>query len=146
MTDIIHFSFEHTEAVYTIERESFGVPWSRQIFIELLDNPLAVAFTAIEGNEISGYLISLYISPEIEILNIAVKKSKRRKNIATALFSEILKYAASKKAERLTLEVRPSNSGARAFYKKLGFTIDGTRKNYYANPKEDALLMSLRLN
>ena len=92
-----------------------------------------------------GYLFAYDLGPEIQILNIAVKKSERRRNVATAMLEVIFKYAETGKAEELTLEVRESNAGAVALYKKLGFEIDGLRKNYYKNPKEDAVLMSLKL-
>ena len=145
MAEIVPLSEGHIDAVCEIENESFGDPWSRQSFFELLGEPLAVAFAALEESEVAGYLISRRTPPEMEILNIAVRKTKRRKNIATGLFCALLEYAKAEKAERLTLEVRRSNSPALALYYKLGFELDGHRKNYYAHPKEDAALMSLRV-
>ena len=145
MLDIIPLSEEHIDEIIKIENESFGDPWSRQMFIDLLILDYAVCFAAIENNEISGYLIAYDIAPEIEIMNIAVKESKRGRKIATKLFGEIFEYAKDKNIEKFTLEVRPSNVNAIGLYKKLGFIIVGVRKNYYNNPKEDAILMSLRL-
>ena len=145
MAEIVSFTREHIDSICEIETESFSDPWSRRSFFELLDSPFALGFTAIEDAEVAGYLIAHHISPEIEILNIAVKKSKRRKKIATELFLTLFEYAKSEKAEKLTLELRASNRSAFALYKKLGFALDGFRKNYYANPKEDALLMSVIL-
>ncbi|MCL2813080.1 MAG: ribosomal protein S18-alanine N-acetyltransferase [Oscillospiraceae bacterium] len=145
MAEITAFRPEHIDAVFEIETESFGDPWSRRSFGEILNSPSAAGFIALEGCGAAGYLIMLCIPPEIEILNIAVKKSLRRKKIATGLFGAALEYAKSQKAERLFLEVRKSNEGALKLYQKLGFQTVGTRKNYYANPREDALLMSLRV-
>ena len=137
---------EFTDNICEIENECFGDPWSRQSFDEVFDNPLAVCLAAFEDYKIIGYLFAYDLGPEIQILNIAVKKSERRRHVAAAMFEAILNYAKTGKTEELTLEVRESNAGAAAFYKKLGFEIDGVRKNYYANPKEDAVLMSLKLN
>ena len=145
MIEIVPVSTGHIDAICEIEKESFGDPWSRQSFSELLENPLAVCFAATEGAEVAGYLIAYFMPPEIEILNIAVKKAKRQKKIATALFFAMFGRAKTEKAARFILEVRPSNVNAIALYKKLGFGIDGTRKNYYAHPKEDAILMSLNI-
>jgi len=115
------------------------------MFIDLLNNDLAVCIAAAENTEVAGYLIAYHILDEIQILNIAVKKSMRHRKIATKLFNVIFEYAENENAGKFTLEVRPSNTGAIALYKNLGFEIDGARKNYYKNPKEDALLMSLKI-
>jgi ribosomal-protein-alanine N-acetyltransferase len=140
---IFPLSEEHIDDICAIENESFGDPWNRQFFLELLDNPFAVAFAACE-RFVAGYLIAYHVGAEIQILNIAVRKDMRNKNIATKLFGVIFDYAKTKEIGEFTLEVRPSNSSAIALYKKLGFEKDGIRKNYYRNPSEDAILMSLR--
>ena len=169
MIRILPFCEGHIDEIAKIEHESFGDPWSRNLFVDLLDNPLAVCFTAVEVSfvgdgvpdvpqtpdgvaatpfqkgAVAGYLIAYYIVDEIQILNIAVKKSKQNRGIATELFQVIFEYAKNENAGKFTLEVRPSNAGAIELYKKLGFKIDGIRKNYYKNPKEDAVLMSLKI-
>jgi len=143
---IVPFGKEHINAIFKIENESFNDPWSRYVFHDLPDNPLAVCFTALDHIEVAGYLIAYHVFSEIQILNIAVKESKRHKKIATKLFDAIFEYAKSENVEEFTLEVRQSNIGAIALYKKLGFQTDGVRKNYYKNPKENAILMSLKLH
>ena len=145
MIQIIPMAGEHIDGICEIENESFGDPWSRQMFVDLLNNPFAVCFTAAEDAEVAGYLIAYHVGSEIQILNIAVKKSGRHRKIATKLFDFIFEYAKAENAAEFTLEVRPSNTGAIALYKKLGFKIDGARKNYYIKPKEDAILMSLKI-
>ena len=145
MVNIVPLSEEHIDEIAKIERESFGDPWSRQMFVELLDLDYAICFVAIENNEVAGYLIAYDVVFEMEIMNIAVKKSKRNMKIASKLFDAVFEYAKSANIEKFTLEVRPSNMSAIALYKKLGFKIVGVRKNYYVNPNEDAILMSLKL-
>ena len=145
MLNIIPLSEEHIDSICEIENESFSDPWKKQFFLDLLDSSLSVCFVAVANTEIAGYLIAYHILDEIQILNIAVKKSERHKKIATKLFAFIFDYAKENNAEEFTLEVRQSNIGAIALYKKLGFKIDGMRKNYYTHPKEDAILMSLRV-
>jgi ribosomal-protein-alanine N-acetyltransferase len=46
----------------------------------------------------------------------------------------------------MTLEVRQSNTAALTLYKKLGFEVLGTRKNYYTKPEEDAFVLGLVLD
>ena len=145
MFNIIPLAKEHIDAAAKIENESFGDPWSKKMFFDLFDLNYAVSFAAVENNEIAGYLIAYHLLTEIEIINIAVKESKKRGRIATKLFDAVFGYAKDKNIEEFTLEVRPSNTGAIGLYKKLGFEIGGIRKDYYKNPKEDAVLMSLKL-
>jgi ribosomal protein S18 acetylase RimI-like enzyme len=76
---------------------------------------------------------------EIEILNIAVKKTHRRKGVASALLEKLKEHVSDKK---IHLEVRESNLGAISFYERKGFKITGLRKNFYRNPTENALLMT----
>lgn len=142
MLNIIQLQKEHIDSICEIENESFGDPWKKQFFLDLFDSPFSVCFAAEDGAKVAGYLIAYHISGEIQILNVAVKKSMRNKKIATKLFEAVFDYAKAEGAERFTLEVRQSNDCALALYKKLGFTIDGIRKNYYRNPREDAVLMS----
>ena len=154
MLNIVPLSEEHIDEIVKIETECFSNPWSEKSFRGFLENPAAVCYTATENKEsqesqenkteVAGYLFSYHIIDEIQILNVAVEKSRRNSKIATKLFDVIFDYAKNNKVTEFTLEVRQSNLAAIGLYKKLGFKIDGVRKNYYAKPKEDAVLMSLR--
>ena len=81
------------------------------------------------------------ICKECYIDNIAVTKEMRNNGIATALIEEMIKYA-EKELEFLTLEVRKSNENAIHLYEKTGFDRVGERKNYYTEPKENAIIMT----
>jgi ribosomal-protein-alanine N-acetyltransferase len=151
MVSIIPFAKEHLDEIFKIENECFGDPWSKKMFVDLFGFDYTISYVAVDkaaagdNTEIAGYLIAYDLFTEIEIMNIAVKESKRRGRIATKLFDAVFEYAKENNVEEFILEVRPSNTGAIGLYKKLGFEIDGIRKNYYKNPKEDAVLMSLKL-
>ena len=75
------------------------------------------------------------------MMNVAVHPDFRRKGIAEALIEELVETLKRKDSHCLTLEVRASNGPAIALYEKLGFAQVGRRKNYYRNPKEDALIL-----
>ena len=65
----------------------------------------------------------------------------RRQGIAEGLILALIADLKARESHCLTLEVRDSNASARALYEKLGFSEIGRRKNYYCNPKEDALIL-----
>ena len=140
MCEIISLSCEHLPAILDIERESFSDAWSENMFLELLANPVTGGFVAENNGEVLGYIFFYNIKPEVQIINIAVRKSAREKNIGSLLLESVLDFD---DFERATLEVRESNFPAINLYRKFGFKVDGLRKNYYFNPKENAVLMSL---
>jgi [ribosomal protein S18]-alanine N-acetyltransferase len=91
---------------------------------------------------VCGFVVARCAGGELEILNIAVAATRRRKGIGTALLGEAFLGAKAESATTAFLEVRASNSGAAEFYARHGFQITGRRRNYYRSPTEDALLLS----
>jgi len=83
---------------------------------------------------------------EMELLNLAVGPNWRRKGYASALLNAALAQCRERKYQAVFLEVRESNERALAFYKKHGFTPSGRRPNYYSNPEEAAITMSVHLS
>jgi ribosomal-protein-alanine N-acetyltransferase len=142
MCEIIKLSPLRLPEILAIEQESFSDPWNLNMFLEILANPLAQSFIAEDNGEVLGYIMFYNIAPEIQILNIAVKKSARNKKIGSRLLESAL---ACENISLITLEVRESNIPAINLYKKFGFKTDGLRKNYYKRPKENAVLMSLEI-
>jgi [ribosomal protein S18]-alanine N-acetyltransferase len=83
---------------------------------------------------------------EMEILNLAVDSSLRRKRIGRVLLQESLSWAAQNGANRVFLEVRASNTAARQFYEAHGFASADVRANYYRDPDEAALVLTCSLD
>ena len=75
------------------------------------------------------------------MMNVAVAPEARRRGIAEALVLDLVQALKEKGNHCLTLEVRASNAPAIALYEKLGFSQVGCRRNYYRNPREDALIL-----
>lgn len=121
-----------------IEKECFSIPWSLDSFKSAFSSRLSKFLAAECGGEIAGYITANNVLGEIEIYNIAVEKKFRRKGIASLLLSELEKEG----YESISLEVRKSNFAALELYKKCGFERVGTRKDFYKQPKEDAVLMT----
>ncbi len=117
--------------------------WPRAEYEQLAgSSPLALVAEGNEG-EIVGFLIARRVSDEVEILNLAVRSELRRKGIGSSLLSRLLQELDAERARKIYLEVRRSNNAAIAFYQRQGFARVGERRNYYRDPIEDALVLSL---
>lgn len=133
---------EHLEAVYTIETECFSHPWSKQSIENELNNDTSLFWVATENNDVIGYIGMSIVIDEGYIFNVAVSKNSRKKGVATALINELVTYGKKNNFSFITLEVRESNEPARSLYSKFGFIKVGERKDYYSDPKENAVLMT----
>lgn len=133
------------EAIVALEKNVFSDAWSSQSIRETSNQKQAFITVAEEGGVVVGYCIIYFALDEAEIARIAVDESMRRQGIARRLLDYTCKCCKEKGTTCLLLDVRECNQSARAFYKNYGFAEDGIRKNFYENPKEDAVLMSMRL-
>jgi ribosomal-protein-alanine N-acetyltransferase len=133
-------------AVRTIEALSFSNPWSDSTFLgEIQNTPVSCPLVVVRkpSDRVIGYIIYWHIREDVQVNNIAVHPEFRGKGIGEALMRHVIDKVRKNGATFMTLEVRLSNAAAVTLYKKLGFDILGTRKNYYTNPDEDAYLMGL---
>ncbi|MGZ7046052.1 MAG: ribosomal protein S18-alanine N-acetyltransferase [Candidatus Aminicenantales bacterium] len=136
-------------AVRTIEALSFSNPWSDSTFLgEIQNTPVSFPLVVVRKplDKVIGYIIFWQIREDVQVNNIAVHPDFRGKGIGEALMRHAIEKVRKNGATFMTLEVRLSNAAAVTLYKKLGFDILGTRKNYYTNPDEDAYLMGLVLD
>ena len=133
---------QHVDAVLEIENECFSHPWSRQSIESELENKTSVFYTALEDDEVAGYIGMSTVLDEGYIFNVAVSAKHRKKGIGSALIQELVTYGKKNNFCFLTLEVRESNENARSLYSKFGFIKVGERKNYYSDPVENAVLMT----
>ena len=143
MTEIRRISGNDIDAVASLEAEIFPDPWSVKSIKETCENQNACVLGAYKKGKLIGYVIFYYVLDEGEIARIAVSPLYRRQGVAEQIFAGLLAFCAEKNIERILLDVRISNEPAIAFYRKAGFADDGIRKNFYENPKEHALLMSV---
>jgi ribosomal-protein-alanine acetyltransferase len=96
-------------------------------------------------SEIDGFLVARRVAADMEILNFAVRPDARRHGAGAALLKSALDWAQSFSAEQAILEVRSANQTALRFYERYKFQIVGRRRNYYADPTDDALLLTAGL-
>ena len=132
----------YLDDVYILETECFSHPWSKQSLEEELNNETSLFLVAKEENEVIGYIGMSIVIDEGYIFNVAVREKYRNKGVATALINELVTYGKKNNFSFITLEVRESNLPAISLYSKFGFIKAGERKNYYSNPKENAILMT----
>ena len=139
-------------AVLQIERDSFADPWSRESFASSLGLDRMRFLVAEDadpepnggrdgGDAILGYVVALFMLDEAEIADLAVAPRARRRGIGGLLLDGAAKEAARAGVRSLYLEVRESNSAARALYASRSFAQVGRRRGYYQHPPEDALLL-----
>ena len=94
---------------------------------------------------IAGYIVARETAGELHINNVAVRQQYRRHGYGALLLGYVIDEARRKHATAAFLEVRNGNSAARALYERCGFKAIAKRPNYYSDPPEDAVVMSLDL-
>ena len=132
---------EHVAQVAELEKLCFRDPWSENSVVSELKNALSLWLVAVDGERVAGYVGSQTVMDESDMMNVAVHPDYRKQGIATALILGLVEELRKKGSHCLTLEVRASNENAISVYRKLAFQEVGRRKNYYRNPREDALIL-----
>jgi ribosomal-protein-alanine N-acetyltransferase len=134
------------ERVARIEADAFTSPWKADTFQTLLERPGAELWV-LEDPEagVVAYAVVWCILDQGELANIAVAEPFRRRGYGAWLLSRVVEVARERGVESLYLEVRASNGRAADLYRVFGFKEIGVRRDYYDHPREDALLMVLRL-
>ena len=140
---ISQMSKDDVEAVVQIEAEAYGKHhWAKSSFYDEMSNNLAKYYVAkLPDGELVGYAGTWHIIDEGHITTIAVKKEYLRNHIGEAIIQKIIDDCYKNNIKYLTLEVRVSNIPAIRLYEKYGFQSLGTRKGYYQDNNEDALIM-----
>ena len=135
----------HVSQVAHIETLCFNDPWSEKSVASELNNKLAHWIVCVEGDTVLGYVGTQTVLDETDMMNIAVHPDHRRKHIADKLMESLVADLKAMGSHSLTLEVRASNAPAIALYERWGFAEVGRRRNYYRNPREDALILRKEL-
>lgn len=140
---ILPMEKNQVDDVALIEEQAYGDHhWSKSSFYGELSNDLAHYYSVVDNdNNLLGYAGTWRVLDEAHITTIAVKPELQRKKIGEALLNRILQDCYKNEVKYITLEVRVSNKPAINLYEKYGFKSLGTRKGYYQNNNEDALIM-----
>ncbi|MDQ6784474.1 MAG: ribosomal protein S18-alanine N-acetyltransferase [Actinomycetota bacterium] len=132
----------HLRSVLRIEAQVYPRPWSLPLFMSELNLRTNRAYVAarVEG-VVVGYAGIMLAGEEAHITTIAVDPAWQRHKIGSRMLAHLVRATVGHGARHLTLEVRMSNAGAQAMYRRFGFEPAGVRRNYYAETNEDALVM-----
>lgn len=137
---------EDLPRVLEIERASFSTPWKEMTFRSLLLRADTDLFAAEEEGALLGYAACWTVLDQAELGNVAVAAEARGRGVGAALVRQVLRTVRGRGATECFLEVRESNAAAQGVYRRLGFAVVGRRRDYYAAPREDALVMRLDID
>lgn len=129
------------ESVYGLEVECFERPWSLQSIEKEVENNNSLFCVCEKDGNIVGYAGMYYVCGEGDITNVAITKNYRGKGLGNELLTEMFRIANENNIFEFTLEVRETNIIARNLYEKLGFKVEGVRKNFYDDPVENGIIM-----
>lgn len=138
--------YEEAAAIAEMEHQIFPDKWSERAVLDTLENAQTICLTAEKAGRLIGYLFAYVAADEADIARVAVLKESRKQGVGSELIKELKKVGQEQDLKKLLLDVRRSNTAARAFYKKHGFTEDGVRPGFYEKPEEDAVLMSCEIS
>lgn len=134
----------HVPQIAEIERASIPQPWSEAAFTSALADEKAVTLAAFSGDILCGFITGVYLLDTADIYSVAVSLEYRKKGVGKRLLEEFFS-ALPDEVNNVCLEVRESNIPAINLYEKTGFERVGMRKNFYQDPRENAILMTKNL-
>lgn len=136
------------EAVMAIERRAYAFPWTPGIFRDCLRAGYAMWVQELPDGRLAGYGVLSVAADEAHVLNLCTAPEFEGRGLGRRMLQALLKIARGHGAQRVFLEVRPSNPRALALYQRSGFNEIGRRPRYYpapGNAREDAIVMAMEL-
>ena len=138
--EIRPISEEDLDEIARLEQEIFSDPWSEKALRDYLSSPSARGYVLSENKKILSYALFSTLLEEGEVLRIGTKMSALRRGFAESLLEHYFTHSKKDGVKKIFLEVRKENLAARSLYEKTGFVLIGTRKGYYKNPPDDAII------
>src|SRR6185503_7943502 len=134
------------DCVAAIEQGVHVHPWTRGNFADSISAGYH-CWVVTRGRDLVGYGVVMIAAGEAHLLNLSVAPEHHRRGIGSALTRFLVSLARDHDADKIYLEVRPSNKAARRLYAEHGFAEIGVRRDYYptAEGREDAVIMELLL-
>ncbi|MGO1541803.1 MAG: ribosomal protein S18-alanine N-acetyltransferase [Luteimonas sp.] len=135
---------DDVDAVIAIEHSAYPFPWTAGIFRDCLRAGYP-AWVLQDDGGIFGYGVLSVAAGEAHLLNVCVDPRLQGCGHGRRLLRALLRIARDEGAERMFLEVRPSNPHAVSLYQDEGFNEIGRRPRYYPDHggREDAIVMAL---
>lgn len=137
------------DAVARVEGACYSTPWPREVFETQLATEWATVLVLADANAPAStiaHLVFWVVHDELHLLNIAVAPSHRRLGLGRVLMRHLFSVCKTARLQYITLEVRVSNTPARALYEDFGFKLIARRRRYYSDNGEDAMVLALVLD
>jgi len=133
--------------VIAVEREAYTAGWPATAFErELTANAMARYLVVREDSAAPSPIVAFgglwLMVDQAHIVTVAVIPEARRRGYGRLVLHGLIELAHAAGMDSVTLEVRVSNDAARALYRRYGFYEVGVRKRYYADNREDAIIMT----
>lgn len=138
---LVDMTAAHLRQVMRIDGQVYSRCWSRRLWLAELERTRRSYRVALAGRAVVGYVGAMFVLEDVHIMTIATSPDHQRTGIATRLMLDVLHRARDHGCSAVTLEVRESNAGAQALYRRFGLTIAGVRRGYYEPDSEDAIVM-----
>lgn len=132
---------EHIPLIAELEKQTFSHPWSESSLSTFFETESALYAICLADGELASYCTMLLVFDEVQIINVATAEKYKRQGYAEAVIELTLEEARRRGITSISLEVRESNAPAIALYEKFGFFKAGKRKDFYTDPRENALVM-----
>lgn len=142
--DILPMTEADLPIVVKNERRSYTHPWTEGIFADCVRSGYECWLLVLAGRTVGHGVLSI-AAGESHLLNVCVNPDYQGRGYGRIMVSWLLDRARTGGAERVYLEVRPSNEVAYALYENLGFNEIGRRRDYYPSiaGREDALVLAM---
>ncbi|MCL2248306.1 MAG: ribosomal protein S18-alanine N-acetyltransferase [Oscillospiraceae bacterium] len=138
---IVPATTKNLPQILEIGKESISADWTLGFLLADINKEDTYIIAAMHGEEALGFAVFREVGDDGELLQIATHKDARCSGVGSVLLENVLQYAQRKSLHKVFLEVRKSNTPAIRLYEKFGFNEIRTRRAYYDNPIEDALVM-----
>lgn len=130
--------------VLQIERESFEMPWFEEEFIRCLRMRNCIGMVSESCELVVGFMIYELHKSRLHILNFAVAKDFRRKQVGTQMIEKLIGKLSQQRRTVLSTEVRETNLVAQVFFRSAGFRATNILRNHYYDSPEDAYFFEYR--
>lgn len=141
---VSEMTLEDLENIEKTLEKDFDNFWSNDTLRKEIESEICKVYVLKNGDVILGFASMSIVLDEAEIRNIVIKKKCRGEKLSLFLMSILIDLAIKSNCKKINLEVNENNVIARRLYRKFGFDVVGSRKNYYNNG--DAVLMTKDLN
>ena len=144
---IVQLGIQDLNACIGLDQKSLKGLWTKsQWERELTDSKrICIGVIELETNKLLALCSAWLVIDELHITSIAVIPIHQRKGLGKVLISDLIRRTASLGTTHIHLEVKETNESAKAFYKSMGFNIEGNRSNFYKDGS-DAIVFSKELN